>query len=338
MSIRRHRVLALCLLAGAVAALAGCEMVSHTRSTINPVSDFGWAIQNVYKQIFWWCVGIFVFVEALLLIAIFRFRVREGSHETPEQVHGHTNLEIAWTILPAVILVFIAVPTIRTIFAVAAPAPADAIRVTVTGQQWFWHVDYPDLGIRTANEIHVPVGRAVEVSLHAADVIHAFWVPRLGGKRDVMPGRTNRQVFTVDKPGLYHGQCAEFCGTSHALMRFDLVAEDPASFDRWVAEQKSVPAPPTDPKLKTGATTFLTAGCIACHRIQGSPAQAQIGPDLTHVASRARIVSGMLENTPENMSRWISDPQAVKTDARMPNLKLKSDQVEVLVAYLQSLR
>jgi cytochrome c oxidase subunit 2 len=253
-------------------------------------------------------------------------------------VHGHTNLEIAWTILPAVILVFIAVPTIRTIFAVAAPAPADAIRVTVTGQQWFWHVDYPDLGIRTANEIHVPVGRAVEVSLHAADVIHAFWVPRLGGKRDVMPGRTNRQVFTVDKPGLYHGQCAEFCGTSHALMRFDLVAEDPASFDRWVAEQKSVPAPPTDPKLKTGATTFLTAGCIACHRIQGSPAQAQIGPDLTHVASRARIVSGMLENTPENMSRWISDPQAVKTDARMPNLKLKSDQVEVLVAYLQSLR
>jgi len=212
MSIRRHRVLALCLLAGTLAALAGCEMVSHTRSTINPVSDFGWAIQNIYKQIFWWCVGIFVVVETLLLVAIFRFRVREGSHETPEQVHGHTNLEIAWTILPAVILVFIAVPTIRTIFAVAAPAPADAIRVTVTGQQWFWHIDYPDLGIRTANEIHVPVGRPVEVSLHAADIIHSFWVPRLGGKRDVVPGRTNRRCSRSTSPASITGNARSSAG------------------------------------------------------------------------------------------------------------------------------
>lgn len=338
MSIRRHRFLALFLLAGALVTLAGCEMASHPRSTISPVSDFGWAIQNVYKQIFWWSAGIFVVVESLLLIAIFRFRVKEGSHEKPEQVHGNMPLEIAWTIVPAIILVFIAVPTIRTIFAVSAPAPPNAIRVKVTGQQWFWHFEYPDLGVRTANEMHVPVGRPVEVQLYAADIIHSFWVPRVGGKRDVVPGRTNRQVFTVQKPGLYHGQCAEFCGVSHALMRFDLVAEDPASFDRWVALQKAIPAPAADAKIKAGATAFLTAGCIACHRIQGTAAQAVIGPELTHVASRTKIVSGILDNTPENMAMWIRNPQAVKTGAKMPNLKLKQGQIELLVAYLQSLR
>jgi len=339
MSIRRRRFLALLVLAGTCAALAGCEMVSHPRSTISPVSDFGWAIQDVYEQIFWWCVGIFVVVESVLLIAIFRFRVREESHERPEQVHGHTKLEIAWTILPAVILVFIAVPTIRTIFAVAAPAPQDAIRVNVTGEQWFWRFEYPDLGVLTANELHVPVGRPVEVSLHSNNVLHAFWIPRVGGKRDVMPGRTNRQVFTVQKPGLYHGQCAEFCGASHALMRFDLVAEDPTSFDRWVERQKAPPPAPVDARAKEGATTFLTAGCIACHRIQGTPSQSTIGPDLSHVGSRARIASGILDNTPENLARWIHDPQAVKPEAKMiiPK-KLSENEIEALVAYLQSLQ
>jgi cytochrome c oxidase subunit 2 len=338
MRIGKRFVGGLILLTALVLAAAGCEMVDHPRSTINPVSDFGWALQNVYKQVFWWTMGIFIVVEALLVVAIFRFRARGETHETPEQVHGHTRLEVAWTIVPAVILIFIAVPTIRTIFAVAAPAPPDAVRVKVTGQQWFWHFEYPELGIRTANELHVPVGRTVAIDLHAGDIIHAFWIPRVGGKRDLMPGRVNKMWFKVDKPGLYHGQCAEFCGTAHALMRFDVVAEDPASFDRWAAAQKAVPAPPTDPKAKAGATAFLTAGCIACHRIAGTAAQSLIGPDLTHVASRARIVSGLLDNTPENMARWIHDPQSVKADAKMPNLKLKPDQVDLLVAYLQSLQ
>ena len=339
MPIRRHRLLALFLLAGALLPLAGCEMASHPRSTISPVSDFGWAIQDVYKQIFWWSVGIFVVVETLLLVAIFRFRVKEESHEKPEQVHGHTKLEIAWTIVPAVILVFIAVPTIRTIFAVAAPAPPDAIRVKVTGEQWFWRFEYPDLGVLTANEMHVPVGRPVEVLLHTNNVIHSFWVPRLGGKRDLVPGRTNRQVFTVEKPGLYHGQCAEFCGTAHALMRFDLVAEDPVSFERWVQTQKAAAPPPAEGKAREGATLFLSAGCIACHRIQGTPAQSPIGPDLTHVGSRARIAAGILDNTPENLARWIGNPQAVKPSARMilPK-KLNEQQIEALVAYLQGLQ
>jgi len=265
--------------------------------------------------------------------------VKEESHERPEQVHGHTALEIAWTIVPAVILVFIAVPTIRTIFAVAAPAPPGAIRVTVTGEQWFWRFEYPDLGVLTANEMHVPVGRPVEVSLRSNNVIHSFWIPRVGGKRDVMPGRTNRQVFTIDKPGLFHGQCAELCGIEHALMRFDLVAEDPTSFDRWVERQKAPPPAPVEAGAREGATTFLTAGCIACHRIQGTPSQSPVGPDLSHVGSRARIASGILDNTPENLSRWIHDPQAVKPGVKMiiPR-KLSEKEIGALVAYLQTLQ
>ncbi|OGP85581.1 MAG: cytochrome c oxidase subunit II [Deltaproteobacteria bacterium RBG_13_65_10] len=335
---RRHRFLGLLLLLVLVTAAVGCEMATHERSTIAPVSDFGAALLKVYRQVFWWTVGIFIFVEGLLLTAIFKFRAREDSHEMPEQVYGHTRLELAWTIVPAVILVFIAVPTVRTIFAVAAPVPPDAIRIKVTGQQWFWHFDYPDLGVRTANEMHIPVGKPVSVELSSADIIHSFWVPRIGGKRDIIPNHNNRQFFTVDRAGDYRGQCAEFCGASHALMRFDVIAEDEASFERWVEHQKQPASPSLEPKAQKGATTFLTAGCIACHRIQGTPAQAMIGPDLTHVGSRNRIVSGLFDNTPDNMAHWIRNPQAVKPLARMPNLKLKDDQIEVLVAYLQSLK
>jgi cytochrome c oxidase subunit 2 len=333
---QRRRFLGFLLLLVLVAA--GCKMATHQRSTIAPVSDFGAALLNVYRQVFWWTAGIFILVEGLLLTTIFKFRTREASNGPPEPVHGNTRLEVAWTVVPVVILLFIAVPTIRTIFAVAAPAPPDAIRIKVTGQQWFWHFEYPDLGIRTANEMHVPVGRPVSVEITSADVIHSFWVPRIGGKRDAIPNHHNRQFFTVSKPGDYRGQCAEFCGASHALMRFDVIAEDEATFEKWAKHQKEPASPPHGPKAQKGAETFLTAGCIACHRIQGTPAQMTIGPDLTHVGSRLRIVSGLLDNTPANMARWIHNPQAVKPEARMPNLKLKDDQVDVLVAYLQSLK
>jgi cytochrome c oxidase subunit 2 len=336
MRTRTLRMLALLSLCGLMLLAAGCE-IGHPRSTVTPESDFASAVHDLYMQIFWWAVGIFVVVESLLLYAVFKYRVKTESHERPEQVHGHTRLEIFWTLVPAVILVFIAVPTIRTIFAVAAPPPENALHVKVTAQQWFWHFEYPDLGIRTANEMHVPAGRTVAVELHSADIIHSFWVPRLGGKRDVVPGRTNRLFFKTDRPGDYPGQCVEFCGASHALMRFDVVVEKPEAFERWAEAQKAPASTPTGPKAREGATAFLTSGCIACHRIQGTPSQSTIGPDLTHVGSRKRIAAGILDNTPENMSRWIRDPQAVKPEAKMAKLELTEDQVEALVAYLQSL-
>ncbi len=332
-----HLLLFLPLLFGTLFLVTGCDP-DGARSTISPVSDFGRSIQNVYAQIFWWTAGIFIVVEALFLYAILKYRVKTGSHETPEQVHGHTGLEIAWTILPAVILVFIAVPTIRTIFAVAAEPPANALQIKVSGQQWFWHFEYPDLGIRTANELHVPLGRPVAIELHSKDIIHSFWVPRIGGKRDLVPGRTNRISFTADKAGYYPGQCAEFCGDSHALMRMDLMVDSPEEFERWVEAQQAPAVTPTEPLAREGAKAFLAAGCIACHRIAGTPAQSPVGPDLTHVGSRKHLASGILENTAENMARWIRDPQAVKPGAKMVKLEVTDQQMDAIVAYLQGLK
>lgn len=332
-----HLFLLLPFLFGTLFLIAGCDS-NGLRSTIAPVSDFGRSIHTIYVQIFWWTVGIFILVEGVLLYAILKFRVKTGSHETPEQVHGHTGLEIAWTIVPAVILVFIAVPTIRTIFVIAAEPPANALLVKVSAQQWFWHFEYPDLGIRTANELHVPLGRPVTIELHSKDVIHSFWIPRIGGKRDIVPGRTNRITFTADKVGYYPGQCAEFCGESHSLMRMDLMVDGPEEFERWVEGQKAPAVAPTGALAKEGATAFLAAGCIACHRIAGTPSQSTIGPDLTHVGSRKHLASGILENTAENMARWIRDPQAVKPGARMAKLEMTDQQVNAIVAYLQGLK
>ena len=335
--LSRHLLLLIPFLLGVLFLITGCDS-NGERSTIMPESDFGRSIHTIYVQIFWWTVGIFIIVEGALLYAILKFRVKTESHEAPEQVHGHTGLEIAWTILPAVILVFIAVPTIRTIFAVAAEPPANALVVKVSAQQWFWHFEYPDLGIRTANELHVPLGRPVALELKSKDVIHSFWIPRIGGKRDIVPSRTARITFTADKVGHYPGQCAEFCGDSHALMRMDLMVDEPEEFERWVEAQKAPAATPTTPLAKEGATAFLTTGCIACHRIAGTPSQSTIGPDLTHVGSRKRIASGILENTPENMARWIRDPLAVKPGARMAKLEMTDQQLDALVAYLQGLK
>ncbi len=337
MRLSRHLLLLFPPLAALALMISGCDP-NHVRTTINPVTEFGRIVQDVYVQIFWWTVAIFIVVEGVLIYAILKFRSKTESHEQPEQVHGHTRLEIAWTILPAIILIFIAVPTIRAIFAVAAEAPAGALQINVTGQQWFWHFEYPEYGIRTANELHVPVGRPVDLHLASGDVIHSFWIPRIGGNRDLVPNRTNRITFTAEKPGHYFGQCAEFCGASHALMRFDLHADDPGTFEAWAENEKSPAVAPEDPKAKEGATAFLTAGCIACHRIDGTAAQSRIGPDLTHVGNRKTIAAGILDNTPENMARWIRDPQSVKPGALMAKLELTDEQIEALVAYLQSLK
>ena len=188
------------------------------QSTLHPASDFAGQLDALFRGIFWWALGVFVVVEGLLLYAIIRFRRREGGPE-PRQLHGHTALEIGWTIAPAIILVFIAVPTIRTIFASTGEAPPGALRVEVIWHQWWWEFRYPELGITTANELHLPVGRPVALEMTTADVIHSFWLPRLAGKRDVIAGRVNRLAFTPDSTGIFLGQCAEYCGESHANMR-----------------------------------------------------------------------------------------------------------------------
>ena len=309
------------------------------QSTLHPTSDFSLNIDHLYRTIFWWALGVFVVVETALLVVIVKFRERPDSPE-PKHIHGSTLLEVAWTLAPAVVLIFIAVPTIETIFRTDGRPPADALAVEVIGHQWWWEFRYPDLGITTANELHVPLGKPVALSMTSADVIHSFWVPKLGGKRDLMPNRTTRIVFTPDSIGPVMGQCAEFCGESHANMRFRVMVDAPEDFEGWVTDQQK-PAVPEDSlsgAAREGAELFRQGRvlCIACHRVEGVSAGI-IGPNLTHVGSRTTIAAGILPNTAEGLSRWLHDPPGVKPGSIMPKIQLTDDEIAALVAYLQSL-
>ncbi|MBI3028477.1 MAG: cytochrome c oxidase subunit II [Candidatus Rokubacteria bacterium] len=322
------------LLVSAALLLAGCGLDSPM-TTVEPKSDLGRAIHDLFMNISGWALLIFVVVEALLIGVVFAFRDRPGREE-PRAVHGHLGLEIAWTLVPVIIVVSIAVPTIATIFKTNAPPPREALAIEVTGHQWWWEVRYPELGIVTANEIHLPVGRAVSLSLKTADVLHSFWVPRLGGKRDLIGGKLNNLTFTADVPGEYPGQCAEFCGVSHANMRLLVVAQSTSDFEAWAARLKTPPARPAGEAAK-GHQAFLAGGCVACHAIQGVAAGV-LGPDLTHVGGRKTLAAGILKNTPDDLARWLRDPPGAKPGALMPKLPLTEDQVTALVAYLRSLR
>lgn len=316
----------------ALLGLAGCGVGD---ATVRPVSDFGRASLDIYTSVFWWMAGIFVVVEFLLVFALWRYRRRDDDSEVPEQVHGHTWLEIGWTLAPALILLVIAIPTIRTVFEQQTPPPAGSrpLQITAIGHQWWWEFDYPELGFSTANELHVPQGRVVHLTLVSADVIHSFWIPRLGGKRDLNPGTENSIVFTADTVGVYDGQCAEFCGTSHANMRMKLFVDEPSSFEEW-ARVQSRPARPDS----AGYQIFLASGCAACHAIDGTAAQGRVGPDLTHVGGRGSIAAGMFPNESEWLAAWLSSPDSMKPGALMPDLNLSEDRVTALVRMLEGLR
>lgn len=307
------------------------------QSALDPASDFAWKLQDLFEGIFFWAVVVFVLVEGALIVAILRFRERPGGPE-PKATHGNTLLEISWTLAPAIILVLIAIPTIKTIWDVDRPARGESLVVEAVGHQWWWEFRYPDLGIVTANELHIPVGQQIDVRLTSADVIHSFWFPRLGGKRDVIPGHETQIWFTADSAGLYLGQCAEFCGLSHALMKMQLVAESPADFEVWVEGQLADAVVTDSVSFAEGTQAFMRGGCIACHKVRGTVAQGVIGPDLTHVGSRRRIAGGILDNTPENMERWIRDSRGVKPGSLMIVPELDDETVNRIVEYLQGLK
>jgi len=322
----------------AALALAGCAG-TFPQSTLRPRSDFGRAIDHLFTDIFWWAVVVFVLVETLLLIALIRFRHREG-RPAPKPTHGHTALEIGWTLAPAVILVLVAVPTVRTIFATAGDAPPDALKVDVIGHQWWWEYRYPALGVVTANEMHVPVGRPVQVSITSADVIHSFWAPALGGKRDAIPGHETRIAFRADSLGEYPGQCAEFCGKSHANMGLRVIVDADSAFETWAKAEQGGPATPAPGSpAERGKAVYSRSACLACHTIQGvSP--GVIGPNLTHVGSRTTIAGGMFPNDSAHLARWITDATAFKPGSLMPRMQppLSDGDIALIVAYLQSLK
>ena len=326
------------LLAAILLAATGCGG-PFPQTTLAPRSDFGAQVDALFTGIFWWAVVVFAIVEGLLLFVVIRYRRRERGGQ-PSALHGHTALEIGWTLAPALILVFIAVPTMRTIFATAARAPAGALRIEVIGHQWWWEYRYPDLGIVTANEMHLPVGRPVELEMTSADVIHSFWAPGLGGKRDVTPGRVTRIAFTADSLGEVAGQCAEFCGASHANMRLRVFVDSDSAFRAWVVRQQGEAAvPPPGSLAAQGRDDFVRGACIACHTIAGVPqARGTVGPNLTHVGGRATLAGASLPNTAEWLRRWIHNAPSLKPGSLMPATLLPEDELTALVAYLQSLR
>jgi len=330
--------LGLCLRAALVVAAAvlasGCAF-DGPMSTLVARSDLNRSILSVYRIITWATVIIGLLVFVILAVVLLRFRERPGL--VARQIHGHTALEIAWTIAPALVLLIIAIPTIQVIFRTqTAAAPQNALEVRVRGWQWWWEFRYPSLDVVTANEAHVPVGQPIVFVMEGPDVIHSFWVPQLGGKRDVVPGRLNRITLTPEHPGEYWGQCAEFCGASHANMQLRVVVDEPAAFDRWVAAQKA-PAPEPSGDGAAGKEIYARSACVGCHTIRGVSAGV-LGPDLTHFGSRTLFGAGLWPTTADNVAAWVKDPPALKPGAKMPNLHLSDADSKAVAAYLVGLK
>ena len=326
----------LSVLASFVLTLGGCAW-DAPMSTVVARSDFARAILHVYGIVTWTTAIIGALVFVLLILTLVRFRARPGDTTLPPQIRGHTLLEIAWTIVPALVLLVIAIPTIQIVFRTqTAATPADALQVTVRGWQWWWEFRYPQLDVVTANELHLPVGRRVVLRMDGPDVIHSFWIPHLGGKRDVIPGRMNQITLTPEHPGEYWGQCAEFCGASHANMGMRAIVQTATDFDRWVAQQQRAPAEAAGPAA-AGKAVFASNACVGCHTIKGVSAGI-LGPDLTHFGSRTTLAAGMWPNTPENVAAWVKDPQRLKPGVKMPTLGLSDEQAKAVAAYLTGLK
>jgi cytochrome c oxidase subunit 2 len=353
-------------------ALVGCSRDQYPQTALLPLSDFARIGDSVQDQTFYWALGVFILVEGALLYSIFRFRGRPDDPE-PSQIHGNTTIEIIWTLIPALILAAIAVPTVKGIFE-TNQTPPGAMKIEVIGHQWWWEFRYPEAGVTTANEMYIPAGKTVELVINSADVVHSFWPPRFAGKRDVFPGRETRLWWKADSTGLYPGQCAEYCGIQHARMAFHVRSVTAEEFDTWLAHMKSLgPKPPAaagapaagGDSLRTasagarvraaaqdtaaasppaqgaeyaaGEKLFLTKGCMGCHSLQAANApKGLIGPNLANVGSRAYIAAGWLANTDENLERWIREPQAVKKGVLMPNLGVTVEEARALRAYLRA--
>lgn len=328
---------------GAVAiglVVSGCGWFDAPASMLDPAGPVAASELTLINSSLVVMVCIFLVVAGALVVALIRFRQRAGSdRRLPPPIEGDTRLELLWTVVPAVLIALLAVGTVRSTFVLGAYLPArQALHVDVTGHQFWWDFNYRELGLDTANQLHIPVGQRVELVLRSADVMHAFWVPRLGGKTTLVPGRTNYLWIEASQPGTYVGQCAEFCGRGHADMRLVVVAEAAAKFQQWINRQRAPQSPPTSALARQGMQLFQARGCSSCHTIAGTGFAGPVGPNLTHLMQRTAIAGNLLPNTPANLAAWLKDPPAVKPGALMPNLHLSGGDIRALVAYLRSLR
>ena len=286
---------------------------------------------------------IFVLVFGLLVYAVVKFRKRRtGDGQEPAQVYGSSQLELAWTVIPVLIVVVLFLASARVIASIQnAAQPSNAIEVTVIGHQFWWEYRYPSLGVVTANELHIPVSDPVHptptyLTLLSADTDHSFWVPRLAGKTDLIPNHPNSMWMDPHETGLFLGQCAQYCGTQHAMMLLRVYVQTRDEFDRWIHQQRQR-AQVTD-TVSEGQKIFQHTACITCHAVGGTVANGRFGPDLTHLMSRDTIASGAAPNTPANLRHWIQDPDAIKPGSKMPAMGLSDPELNSVTAYLETLR
>jgi cytochrome c oxidase subunit 2 len=315
------------------------------QSVLHPAGPLAERILGLWDLMYWICAAVFVLVILALLAAVLRRRPRiEDEEDLPGPPEGQRRLfqvigaATAVTVLLLFVLLTASVATGRA----TASLPGEPLSLKVTGKQWWWQVEYvdpiPSRSITTANEIHIPVGRPVRIRLESSDVIHSFWVPNLHGKKDLIPGYTNVIWIRADRPGVYRGQCAEFCGFQHAHMGLLVIADPPERFRAWAEAQRQPSAPPATPQQAQGKYLVEHLPCANCHTIRGTQASGKLGPDLTHLASRRTLAAGTMPNNRGHLGGWILDPQSIKPGNLMPPTAMSSESLQALLAYLEILR
>jgi cytochrome c oxidase subunit 2 len=308
------------------------------QSALHPAGPQAASISHLWWLMFWTCTVVYVVVIGALFAAL-----RNGRRDRPpSDDRALTRSVMAASSLTVVILFGLLFASVATGRAVASLGAAEALVIDVTGNQWWWDVTYenptPSLRAKTANELHIPVGRQIRIQLKSNDVIHSFWVPNLHGKMDLIPGRQNVIWLQADRPGVFRGQCAEFCGLQHAKMAFTVVAESSDDFERWLAAQRQPAPPPSTPDQQHWLQIGERGTCARCHTGAGTAAGGRTAPDLTHVATRSTIAAGTAPNTPGYLAGWIANPQHLKPGAKMPSTGLSAGELQAVLAYLETLR
>jgi cytochrome c oxidase subunit 2 len=306
-------------------------------SVFNPHSPQARAIAHLFYYDLGIAAVIALTVISLVVYAVVRYRRKPGDPE-PYQDEGNPKLETLWTVIPAGILFSLAVLTAWTMHLVNPTAGSHPFDAVVIAHQWWWEYRYPQSGVVTANELHMPEGQKWLLRIESADVIHDFWVPDLGSKKDAIPGHPNYLWIQPQKDGVYLGTCAEFCGAQHALMGIRVIVQPEADFAAWEQSQLRIPPPPSGEQALEGRRLFDQRTCGNCHRVAGTAAVGQVGPDLTHVADRQTLGANLLDNTPANLAAWIHDPQKYKPGCHMPDLDLTGPEAEAIAAYLEGLK
>lgn len=318
---------ALCLLAGC----SGAPSAMHPRGPAAArIADLSWTF-------FVMGGAVYVVVMLLTAIALWRRGRQQGAHDASERRMGNRMILVGVALTVVILLVVFGL-TLSTQVALSLPAEAEETTIRVIGRQWWWEVQYPTDQVTTANEIVIPVGRPVKIELLAEDVIHSFWVPELHGKLDMIPGETNSFWIEADAPGDYWGLCAEFCGIQHAKMQFLVIAVTPDEYTAWLAQQQQPVRQPADELAARGQEVFTEAFCTRCHTITGTDATGDLGPDLTHLASRRTLGAGALPNNRGNLAGWVVDPQHIKPGNLMPATSISGEDLQALLAYLEGLQ